>query len=594
MFAILERQAGLRTHERMLHAGESPSHVGRSGFQIRRYSFTVAGAVPGSHRLPVSLGANIDRYRDSGQAPDNFAEDPNCRKSAWQGANASRSDRASDKLDRDDVNGAISDLMKALSILGSGSGAGKSWITTALGAWLHGQGIRVAPFKAQNMANNAWVTLDGGEIGRAQAVQAEACGLTPTVEMNPILLKPSGTLGSQLIVLGQAEGHCAAAEYYRRFDRLWRIVMEVLDGWHTRCDVLLMEGAGSPVELNLSHRDLVNLRPCHYVDGRWIFVGDIDRGGIFAQLAGAWTLLSSADRARSLGHIVNRFRGDLALFSNPQQWLEPYAPGFATLGTLPLRADLQPEEEDGLAIDDKVRGTGDVMAWVRFPHLSNLTDCQPWWTDTGVQVRWVTTPRELEDARVIVLPGTKNTLADLRWLRACGLADAIVAASHRGALIIGVCGGFQMLGESLRDVGGDAGDAGAERGLGLLPADTSFGASKILRQVTANCAGREWQAYEIHMGSTLAHGSVEPLQTVRDAAGTRPEGMRLGAVWGTYLHGWFESPQLRAQVAAAAGMHEHRPHPVPWAEQRAATYRAMAEHLAAHVNLDPIRRYLCI
>jgi adenosylcobyric acid synthase len=484
--------------------------------------------------------------------------------------------------------------MKALSILGSGSGAGKSWISTALGAWLHGQGVRVAPFKAQNMANNAWVTLEGGEIGRAQAVQAEACGLTPTVEMNPILLKPSGALGSQIIVLGQAEGHCAAAEYYRHFDRLWRIVMEVLDGWQTRCDVLLMEGAGSPVELNLLHRDLVNLRPCRYLDGRWIFVGDIDRGGIFAQLAGVWTLLSPADRARSLGGIVNRFRGDLALFSNPQQWIEPHAPGFTMLGTVPLRADLQPEEEDGLSVDDKVRGTGDVMAWVRFPHLSNLTDCQPWWADTGVQVRWVTTPRELQDARVIVLPGTKNTLADLRWLRAGGLADAIVAASHRGALIIGVCGGFQMLGESLRDDSGDAGDAGAERGLGLLPADTSFSASKTLRQVTANCAGREWQAYEIHMGATLARGPVDPLQTVRDALGTRPEGMRLGQVWGTYLHGWFESPQLRAQVAAAGGMHEHRPQPVPWAEQRASMYRAMAEHLAAHVNLDPIRRYLCI
>jgi adenosylcobyric acid synthase len=209
-------------------------------------------------------------------------------------------------------------------------------------------------------------------------------------------------------------------------------------------------------------------------------------------------------------------------------------------------------------------------------------------------VRWVTTPRELQGARVIVLPGTKNTLADLRWLRACGLADAIVAASRRGALIIGVCGGFQMLGESLRDAGGAAGDAGTEPGLGLLPADTSFSASKTLRQVTANCAGREWQAYEIHMGATLARAAVEPLQTVRDALGTRPEGMRLGQVWGTYLHGWFESPQLRAQVASAAGMHEHRAHPVPWAEQRAIMYRAMAEHLAAHVDLDPIRRYLCI
>jgi adenosylcobyric acid synthase len=231
---------------------------------------------------------------------------------------------------------------------------------------------------------------------------------------------------------------------------------------------------------------------------------------------------------------------------------------------------------------------------VRFPHLSNLTDCQPWWADTGVQVRWAVTAQQLQGARVIVLPGTKNTLADLRWLRASGLADAIIEAFHGGALIIGVCGGFQMLGESLSDETGQAGDAGTERGLELLPAETRFSAAKTLRQVTANCGGREWRAYEIHMGVTRARSSVEPLQIVRDEAGTRPEGMRLGKVWGTYLHGWFESPQIRAQVAAAAGMQEHRPHPVPWAEQRHAIYRAMAEHLAAHVNLEPVRRYLCL
>jgi adenosylcobyric acid synthase len=261
---------------------------------------------------------------------------------------------------------------------------------------------------------------------------------------------------------------------------------------------------------------------------------------------------------------------------------------------LPYAPKLQPEEEDGLSSGDRTRGTGDLMAWVRFPHVSNLTDCQPWWTDQGVQVRWTDSAEELLDARVIVLPGTKNTLADLRWLRTSGLADAIVAASRRGALVIGVCGGFQMLGESLADETGQAGDAGHESGLGLLPAQTRFGASKTLRQVTARCGAEEWRAYEIHMGDTRALSAVEPLHVVEDDAGVRPEGMRLGNVWGTYLHGWFESPQLRARVAAAAGMNRHRPDPVPWAEQRAGIYRDMAEHLAAHVNLDPIRRYLCL
>jgi adenosylcobyric acid synthase len=484
--------------------------------------------------------------------------------------------------------------MKALSILGCGSGAGKSWITTALGAWLHAQGVRVAPFKAQNMSNNAWVTFDGGEIGRAQAVQAEACGRAPTVQMNPILLKPSGALGSQVIVLGQAQGHCAAADYYGQFERLWQTVREVLDGWREHCDVLLMEGAGSPVELNLRQRDLVNLRPCHYLDGRWLFVGDIDRGGIFAQLAGLWSLISTEDRARSLGAIVNRFRGDIALFANPQQWLAPYANGLDILGTLPFRPELQPDEEDGLPGDDRVRGSGEIIAWIRLPHVANLTDCQPWWSDAGVQTRWVTAPEELACARIIILPGTKNTLADLRWLRERGLADAILAAARRGVLIIGICGGFQMLGRSLSDDEGRAGDRGQQAGLGLLPAQTEFSATKILRQVTARCDSAEWRAYEIHMGRTSAPSDIEALQVVSDDHGTRSEGLRLANVWGTYLHGWFDSPRLREKVTEAAGITGHRAHPVAWAEQRQSLYRQMAEHLAAHINLDPVKRYLAL
>lgn len=268
--------------------------------------------------------------------------------------------------------------VKALSILGTSSGAGKSWIATAFCAWLRREGVCVAPFKAQNMSNNAWATLDGGEIARVQAVQAEACGLPPETAMNPILLKPSGSLGAQLVLNGQAQGHFAALDYYRDFDRLWRVVTDALDSWRTRCDVLVLEGAGSPVELNLMDRDLVNLRPVRYLDGRWVLVGDIDRGGIYAQLAGTWALLPAADRARGLGAIVNRFRGDLRLFPYPEQWLAPHAPGLAVLGTVPFRPDLQPEEEDGLTAADASRGDGDLMAWVRLPHAANLTDCQPW------------------------------------------------------------------------------------------------------------------------------------------------------------------------------------------------------------------------
>ncbi|HTH09720.1 MAG TPA: cobyric acid synthase, partial [Acidovorax sp.] len=362
--------------------------------------------------------------------------------------------------------------MKALSVLGTSSNAGKSWITIALCAWLRSQGVRVAPFKAQNMSNNAWATLDGREMARAQAVQAEACGLLPTPEMNPILIKPSGENHSQLVLKGVAQGHVAAMEYYRDFDRLWRIVRETLDAWQSHCDVLVLEGAGSPVELNLMERDLVNLRPIRHLDGRWLLVGDIDRGGIYAQLAGTWSLLPAADRARCLGAVINRFRGDLRLFPDPEKWLAPYAEGLRVLGTVPFRKDLQPEEEDGISRDDEDRGAGDTIAWIRLPHAANLTDCQPWWDDEGVRIRWVAEPSALAGAKIIVLPGSKNTMADLRWLRAQGLDQVIQTASRQGVLVIGLCGGFQILGQWLSDREGVAGDAGEEEGLRLLPIET--------------------------------------------------------------------------------------------------------------------------
>jgi len=482
--------------------------------------------------------------------------------------------------------------MKALSVLGTSSNAGKTWITTALCAWLRGEGVRVAPFKAQNMSNNAWVTPDGGEMARAQAVQAEACGLAPRVEMNPILLKPSGATLAQLIVLGKASSHVEARDYFKDNGGLWRMVADTLGGWKTKCDVLVMEGAGSPVELNLMDRDLVNLRPIRYLDGRWVLVGDIDRGGIYAQLAGTWALLPAEDRARGLGAIVNRFRGDLSLFPNPQEWLAPHAPGLDVLGTVPFRRDLQPEEEDGLSADDEDRGAGETIAWVRYPRAANLTDCQPWWDDAGVRTRWTADAAVLAKARVIVLPGTKNTLGDLRWLKARGLDRVVRDAAQRGTLVLGVCGGYQMLGEKLSDPKGVAGDAGEEPGLGLLPITTEFHAQKIVRQVTAECDGQRWTAYEIHMGRSTVAGTAENLQTVWDNETPRLEGLCIGNVWGTYLHGWFESPRLRARVTAAAGFASHRPHAVTWAEKRQAIYTAMADHVVEHVNLDPVRRYL--
>jgi adenosylcobyric acid synthase len=482
--------------------------------------------------------------------------------------------------------------MKTVGILGTGSSVGKTWVATALCAWLRRQGVRVAPCKTQNMSNNAWALPEGGEIARAQAMQAEACDLEPTAAMNPILLKPSGRNAAQVILDGRPVGMFEAAEYRKEFEGNWRHVAGVLDGWRERCDVLVLEGAGSPVELNLMDRDLANLRPIRHLDGRWLLVGDIDRGGIFAQLAGTWNLLPAADRPRGLGAIVNRFRGDLALFNEAGNRLLPYAPGLPILGTIPLRRDLEPETEDGFDRGDTDRGSGDTIAWVRYPRVANVTDCQPWWDDRGVRTRWVTDPAQLAGAKAIVLPGSKNTLGDLRWLRANGWFEAIAAAARSGVLVVGLCGGYQMLGERLMDPEGLAGDRGTEAGIGLLPLTTSFLPDKIVQQVVAECEGRRWRAYEIHMGRSTFTRTCEPLQTVVDKDGARPEGMRCGNVWGTYLHGWFEAPEVRRRFAAAAGLAAHRADSILWAEKRREIYAQMADHLAAHVDLGPVRRYL--
>lgn len=478
--------------------------------------------------------------------------------------------------------------MKAISVLGTSSNAGKSWLVTALGAWLHRQGVKVAPFKAQNMSNNSYVTLEGGEIGRAQAAQALACGWRPLAEMNPVLLKPSGNSTSQLVLLGQPQEHIPARSYYRYVDRVWEVVRQTLDAWTSRCDVLLLEGAGSPVELNLMHRDIVNLRPVEYLQGRWLLVGDIERGGIFAQAVGTYQLMPPSAQSQGLGLVVNKFRGDLGLFSEAGTYFQQYLPELPYLGTLPYRQDLQPESEDSLCREAEERETGEVLAWIRFPYLSNSQDSQPWGLDEGVRVKWVQSPAELQEVRAIVLPGSKNTLRDLAWLRETGLAAAIRAASDRGIPVVGICGGYQMLGQKLCDPQGVAGDAGTVPGLGLLPAVTEFAAQKSVRQVSAAYQGDNWTAYEIHMGQTQGLEAIAPL--VR-ANGTG-EGMCGDGVWGTYLHGLFESVAVRRTLMQLAGVAGYRGGDRSWSEVQTMLYDRMAAFVEDYLDLDPVRRYL--
>ncbi len=481
--------------------------------------------------------------------------------------------------------------MRAISVLGTSSNSGKSWFATALCAWLTRRGLRVAPFKAQNMSNNSAVTFDGGEIGRAQAAQAEACGLAPSVRMNPILLKPSGKSGSQLVRLGRAEGHIKAADYYKSIETLWPTVTESLAYWETRCDALVLEGAGSPVELNLMQRDLVNFRPVRHLDSRWLLVADIERGGVFAQVAGTWALTPAEDRTRCMGVVVNKFRGDLALFSDAKQFFEPHF-GAPYLGTLPFVQNLQPENEDSLSSEPSTAREGAPIHWIRFPHASNTQDTNPWQLDEGIRVEWTEDPVTIANASVLVLPGTKNTLSDLRWLKQNGLADAVLSAAQKGAVVIGICGGFQILGQRLADPKGVAGDAGEEEGLGLLPVETWFTEDKDVRNVEAIFEGERWNTYEIHMGKTRTTGPCEPLVHVADSSGPREEGCRMGKIWGTYLHGFFEATQVRREITKLAQLSGHKVSSTTFRQQRESLYNGMADLLDQHLNMEDIWRYV--
>ncbi len=494
--------------------------------------------------------------------------------------------------------------MKAISVLGTSSNAGKSWMVTALGAWLRRNGVKVAPFKAQNMSNNSYVTLEGGEIGRAQAVQAIACGMRPIAEMNPILLKPSGNGTSQLVLLGEARQHIAAVDYYRHIETLWETVRDTLEFWRDRCDVLLLEGAGSPVELNLMQRDLVNLRPIVYLQGRWLLVGDIEKGGVFAQIIGTHHLIPQSAKELGLGFIVNKFRGDLRLFSDAEKHFREHMPYLPYLGVLPYATDIQPESEDSLCSEAESKGKGAKIAWIRFPHLSNSQDSQPWQLDSGIETVWVKTVAELENARIIILPGSKNTLSDLQWLRTTGLDRAILNAHQRGIPIVGICGGYQMLGKYLCDREGIAGSSGEVAGLGLLPISTEFLASKQVRQVQAIWKSAksidQWMAYEIHMGVTklingIESNQVQPLLKVLQTDGDREyydEGIKGDRVWGSYLHGLFESADARQALTQLANISQHQPASISWQEHQQNLYNSMADLLEEHLDLLSIRNYL--
>ena len=447
-------------------------------------------------------------------------------------------------------------------VLGTTSGAGKSWLATALCRWYARQGLKVAPFKAQNMSNNARVVA-GGEIGSAQYFQALAARALPDVRMNPLLLKPERDTHSQVVLLGQVSAELTALPWRGRSERVWPQIAQSLDALRAENDVIVIEGAGSPAEINLMASDIVNLRVARHAQARCLLVTDIDRGGAFAHLYGTWALMPEADRALLAGFVLNRFRGDASLLAPAPQQLESLT-GIATVATLPMWWQHGLPEEDGV-FDDRSTTNGDVrctIAVVAYPRISNLDEFQPLKNVPGVRLRWARSPADVTDADWVILPGSKHTSGDLAWLRAQGLDRAVAAHAARGGMVLGVCGGLQMLGEALIDPHGIDGNA---PGLGLLPLVTVFAPDKTVQRRTATfgVVGGAWAAleglrvggYEIHHGQTAPHAGMAAAGDLARAA--MPDGLAWqngqGNVLGLYLHGLFEDPAvLHALFGAAA------------------------------------------
>ncbi len=504
---------------------------------------------------------------------------------------------------------------RVLMVQGTTSDAGKSTLVAALCRVFARAGYRVAPFKAQNMSNNAAV-VDGGEIGRAQAVQATAAGVAPTVDMNPVLLKPQGDRTSQLVVLGRAQRAHDAVGYYARKAELWPVVTAALDRLRSAHDVVVIEGAGSPAEINLAQYDIVNMRVARYAGAPVLLVGDIERGGVFAALYGTVALLAPEERALVRGFVINKFRGDPSLLTPGFAMLEERT-GVPTLGVLPYLDLSRVPAEDGLALDAQGRLAGLAhddegspaldVAVLRLPRIANLDEFQPLACEPGVRVRFVRSPEALGAPDLVIVPGTKATRADLAWVRAQGLDAAVRRAHAAGARVLGICGGYQMLGLRVDDPHGVEGAPGGDDGFGLLPVATEFAADKVTARVRARPghgeplgapAGLALDAYEIHMGRTRPTGPLGPPPfAVGDAGAADGATSADGTVVGTYLHGLFENRAfLRAVVAAAAARNgvALAPHatdggpddPRDGAVERA--FDALADSVRAHLDLGAV------
>ncbi len=457
---------------------------------------------------------------------------------------------------------------RCIMLQGTGSHVGKSVLVAALCRIFLQDGYRVAPFKSQNMALNSYVTRDGGEMGRAQVVQAEAAGLAPSVAMNPVLLKPTGDATSQVIVLGKPVGNLSAREYHEGYNfQVLGIVEESLKQLQSQYEVIVIEGAGSPAEVNLQDTDIVNMRIARMADCPVLLVADIDKGGALASVVGTLELLDPADRTRVRGIIINKFRGDIKLLQPALDFLEKKT-GVPVLGVVPYFRGFRIQEEDTIPEETLLAGRGEAenkldLVVVHLPHISNFTDFDPLEDEPDVQLRYVGKGGKLGSPDLIIIPGSKNTIHDLVYLEKSGLAARIREQEKRGVPVIGICGGFQILGRELHDPLHTESEIATLRGLGLLNVTTTFDPNKVTTQVRAEVIGsgpllsgikgQPVTGYEIHMGRSELAPGIEPAFRIFERS-TRPVSLLDGAVrqdgrvFGTYLHGVFDNDIFRRHI----------------------------------------------
>lgn len=484
-----------------------------------------------------------------------------------------------------------------IAVLGTGSDVGKSIVTSALCRILVNKGYRVAPFKAQNMSNNSGVTADGLEMGRAQIVQAEAARIAPHVDMNPVLLKPTSDVGSQVVLNGKAWMEASSVSYYEKKDYLFAESCAALDRLRDQYDVIVMEGAGSCAEVNLMANDIVNLRCAAYADAPVILVADIDRGGVFAQIVGTLACLDAAQQEQIKGFVVNRFRGDIKLFQDGIDWIEQKT-GKRVYGVLPWYKHFHIEAEDAVVIENAPSyvpaAAGDTaVAVIKLPHISNFNDFDPLMHIPGLHLAYLQQPQDLSAFKAVILPGSKSTCSDLDWLRASGWLDHITVFAENSGHVLGVCGGYQMLGTWVHDPDGIEGRPGSTEGIGLLPVETTLKAPKTTTLTDFSWAGQQGCGYEIHMGQThLAGGQplVDVLSRNQEQCQDRDGCVNdNGNVIGTYVHGFFDSPSVTRHWLRLIGLDWLQPEEqLHGPAGRDKAYDQLAEHAAQHLDIEAI------